>query len=377
MVRLDDISQMTIRPQPPFRADHVGSLLRPPRLHAARARAARGEIDAQALRDIEDLAIREAVLFQESVGLRAVTDGEYRRAFWHIDFLCGFDGVTTSTESYAVKFGGTDEQPPLMRVTAPIRRTRPNMVEHFTYLARLTDATPKFTIPSPAMLHLRSDRPTLLATYPDLVGFWEDLGRAYREEIRALYDAGCRYLQIDDTSVSMLCDPAVREQCRRLGDDPDALPAIYADAVNLALDGLPEDMMVAMHTCRGNFKSRWMASGGYDPVAETVFNRTRVNAFFLEYDTERAGGFEPLRFMPSDKIVVLGLVSTKVPALEDEAALRARIDAASKYVPIERLCLSPQCGFSSTHHGNAVTVDDQRRKLELVVRVADAVWGGH
>jgi 5-methyltetrahydropteroyltriglutamate--homocysteine methyltransferase len=370
---------MTARTTPPFRADHVGSLLRPQRLHEARARAARGEIDRAALRAVEDECIRDAVRFQRSVGLASITDGEYRRSWWHVDFLCGFDGVTQSTESYAVKFGGTEEQPPLMRVTGKIRRTRPNMLDHFTFLRdALKDApgaVPKFTLPSPAMLHLRSDRPTLVATYPDLAEFWADLGRAYNEELRALYDAGCRYVQIDDTSVSMLCDANVREQCRRQGDDPDALPGIYAEAVNAAVAGLPADMMIATHTCRGNFKSRWMGSGGYDPVAETVFNRMKVNAFFLEYDSERAGGFEPLRFMPKEKIVVLGLVSTKVPEMESADELKRRIDAAAKYVPLDRLCLSPQCGFSSTHHGNAVTEDDQRRKLELVRSVAQSVWG--
>src|SRR5215831_12531847 len=271
--------------RPPFRADHVGSLLRPPELRDARVRAARGEIDRAALRAAEDRAIRGAVALQESIGLQSVTDGEFRRDWWHIDFLRGFDGVETSTQSFGVKFEGADEQPPLM-------------------------------------LHARGDRPTLKATYPDLDEFWADLTAAYRDEIRALCQAGCTYLQIDDTTVAMMCDPKVREQVTRLGDDPARLPGLYAEQVNAALRDTPRDVTVAIHTCRGNFKSTWMASGGYDPVAETVFTRLNVNAFFLEYDTDRAGGFEPLRFVPKGKKVVLGLISSKVPALESKDDLK-------------------------------------------------------
>ncbi len=360
---------------PPFRADHVGSLLRPAALHEARARAARGEIDRAALRAVEDQSIREAVAFQESVGLRAITDGEFRRSWWHIDFLCGFDGVATTTGSFGVKFQGADEQPPLMQVTGKIRRARPNMLDHYTYLRPLTKRTAKFCIPSPAMLHARGDRAALARVYPDLDQFWSDLTAAYRAEIGALRAAGCAYLQIDDTTVAMMCDPQVREQFRRLGDDPDRLSAIYADAVNAALGDARAGLTVTLHTCRGNFKSAWLASGGYDPIAESAFNRLQVDGFFLEYDTERAGGFEPLRFMPKGKKVVLGLVSSKVPQLEDKDELKRRIDAAAKYVALENLCLSPQCGFSSTHHGNKISLDDQRRKLELVLEVAREVWG--
>ena len=247
--------------RPPFRADHVGSLLRPPELREARARAARGEIDRAALRAAEDQAIRGAVALQESVGLQSVTDGEFRRDWWHIDFLRGFDGVETSTQSFGVKFEGADEQPPLMKVTGKIRRTRPSMLEHFTFLKGATTRTAKFCLPSPVMLHARGDRPTLKATYPDLDEFWADLTAAYRDEIRALCQAGCTYLQIDDTTVAMMCDPKVREQVTKLGDDPARLPGLYAEQVNAALRDVPRDVTVAIHTCRGNFKSTWMASG--------------------------------------------------------------------------------------------------------------------
>ena len=366
---------MSVVARPPFRADHVGSLLRPPELQTARARAARGEIDRAALRAVEDQAIRGAVALQESVGLQSITDGEFRRDWWHIDFLRGFDGVETSTQSFGVKFQGADEQPPLMKVTGKIRRTRPSMLDHFTFLKAATTRTAKFCLPSPVMLHARGDRPTLHATYPNLDEFWSDLTAAYRDEIRALCQAGCTYLQIDDTTVAMMCDPKVREQVRALGDDPERLPGLYADQVNAAIRDVPRDVTVAIHTCRGNFKSTWMASGGYDPVAETVFTRLNVGAFFLEYDTDRAGGFEPLRFVPKGKKVVLGLISSKVPALESKDSLKRRIESAAKYVPLENLCLSPQCGFSSTHHGNKITVDDQKRKLALALDVAREVWG--
>ena len=267
---------MTTVARPPFRADHVGSLLRPAELHEARARAARGEIDRAALRRVEDEAIRGAVALQESVGLQSITDGEFRRDWWHIDFIRGFDGVETSTQTFGVKFEGADEQPPLMKVTGKIRRSRPSMLDHFTFLKAATTRTAKFCLPSPVMLHARGDRPTLKATYPDVDEFWSDLTAAYRQEIRDLGQAGCTYLQIDDTTVAMMCDPKVRETVRKLGDDPERLPGMYAEQVNAVLRDVPGDVTVAIHTCRGNFKSTWMASGGYDPVAETVFGRLNV-----------------------------------------------------------------------------------------------------
>jgi len=369
---------MTQRTAPPFRADHVGSLLRPVELHEARAKANRGEMSAEALRALQDKHIREAVAKQESVGMQVVTDGEFRRDWWHIDFIHGFDGVELAAgDAYGdAKFKNTEEQPPFMMVKGKIRRTKPSMLEHFKFLKSIAKRTPKFTMPSPAMLHARGDRASLKKTYPDLDEFWADLTRAYREEIADLYKAGCRYLQIDDTTIAMWGDPKVQDQFRKLGDDPKRDAAMYADAVNAAIRDVPDDMTVAIHTCRGNFKSTWLASGAYaDFVAERVFTGLDVDAFFLEYDTERAGGFEPLRYVPKGKTVVLGLVSSKVPELEMKDELKRRIDAAAKYVPLENLCLSPQCGFSSTHHGNKLSADDQWRKLGLVLEVSKSVWG--
>ncbi len=361
----------------PFRADHVGSLLRTPELKQARERAARGEITRAQLRAAEDQAITHVVKLQESVGLESITDGEQRRDWWHIDFLCGFDGVTTAGGSFGVDFHGTtkDEQPPLMSVVAPIRRSKPNMLDHFTYLKSVTSKTPKFSMPSPAMLHARGDRATLQKTYPDLDLFWADLTAAYRAEIKAMVDAGCRYFQIDDTTVAMMGDPKVRAQFKSNGDDPDQTIAMYTAATNAAIRDLPADATVAIHTCRGNFKSTWMASGGYDSVAEVVFGRLNVHAFFLEYDDERSGGFEPLRFVPKGKRVVLGLISSKLPALEKKDELKRRIDEAEKNEPPENLCISPQCCYSSTHHGNVMSEDDEKRKLALCVEVAHEVWG--
>ena len=361
----------------PFRADHVGSLLRTPELKAARDQFARKEITREQLRTAEDVAVRHVVKLQEESGLQSITDGEQRRDWRHVDFLCGFDGVNITEGSWGVDFHGTKhhEQPPIMAVTAPIRRTKPNMLDHFTYLKSVTAKTPKFSMPSPGMLHARGDRPSINKTYPDLDQFWADLTAAYNAEMMAMYAAGCRYFQIDDTTIAMMGDPKVRDQFKSKGDDPDQTIAMYTAATNMAIRGLPSDATVAIHTCRGNFKSTWMASGGYDSVADTVFSRLNVNAFFLEYDDERSGGFEPLRFVPKDKRVVLGLISSKLPQLEKKDELKRRIDEAAKYVPKENLCISPQCGFSSTHHGNLMSEDDVRRKLALCVEVADEVWG--
>src|SRR3954470_18125941 len=361
---------------PPFRADHVGSLLRPQDLHDARAKNRKGELSDAKLKEIQDKDIREAVKLQESVGIQAITDGEFRRDWWHIDFIHGFDGVDLTTNKQHT-FHASDEQPPMFKLSGKVRRTKPSMLEHFKFLQSVVKkGTSKFTMPSPAMLHARGDREALKKVYRDLDEFWADTTKAYREEIADLYKAGCRYLQIDDTTIAMWGDPKVQDNFKKLGDDPKKDAEMYAKAVNMAIKDVPDDMTVCIHTCRGNFKSTWLASGAYaDFVAERVFTTLDVDGFFLESDTEPAGGFEPLRFVPKGKKVVLGLVSSKLPQLEAKDELKRRIDAAAKYVPPENLCLSPQCGFSSTHHGNKLSVDDEKRKLELVVSLANEVWG--
>jgi methionine synthase II (cobalamin-independent) len=360
--------------RPPYRADQVGSLLRPALLAAARKRWKAGALDAVALQAIEDGAIREAVAKQQAIGLEAVTDGEFRRDWWHLDFLGQLEGVTLK-ENPGVKFGGTEEQPPIATVTGKVACARPIMTAHFAFLKSVAKATPKFTIPSPSMLHLRGGRNAIsTAVYPDLEEFWSDVAAAYRKAIAHLAAAGCSYLQLDDVSFAYLCDPKVREACRRNGDDPQALPRRYAGTINAALRDRPAGMTVTMHTCRGNFKSAWVAEGGYDPVAEAMFSAD-VDAFFMEFDSARAGGFGPLQFLPKGKKAVLGLVTTKSGELETKDALLKRIREAEKIVPLANLCLSPQCGFSSTHHGNALTPDEQWRKLERVVSVARGVWG--
>ncbi len=359
---------------PPFRAEHVGSLLRPPALREARARAAAGAITYAELAQAEDRLIRAAVAKQESLGLRVVTDGEYRRDFWHLDFLRRLEGVGVAPIT-GLKFQAEDV-PPMPTVIGRVRCGGPIMADDFRYVASVASVTPKLAIPAPAMLHLRGGRAAISREhYPDLGAFWADVAAAYRAAIAHVAAAGCRYLQLDDVSFSYLCDPTIRSGLRAAGDDPAALPSVYADAINRALAGRPPGMTVAMHTCRGNFRSTWLASGGYeDAVVEAMFS-TAVDAYFMEWDSERAGGFEPLRLLPKDKTVVLGLVTTKSPALESKDALARRIDEAARHVPLERLCLSPQCGFASTHHGNALTEDEQWRKLALVVDVAREVWG--
>jgi 5-methyltetrahydropteroyltriglutamate--homocysteine methyltransferase len=350
--------------KPPFRADQVGSLLRPPGLAEARRK-----------RDVafQQDAIRKVVAKQEAIGLQGITDGEFSRDWWHLDFLAKLEGVTLR-ENPGPKFGGTQEQPPIPVVTGKLRYQKEIMLGDFMFLKRLVSKTPKFTIPSPSMLHLRGGRAGISRhEYPEMDAFWEDAATAYRAAIAAFAKAGCTYLQLDDVAFAYLCDPKIRQNCRDNGDDPEALPRIYADTISRALEGRPEDMTITMHTCRGNFQSAWVAEGGYEPVAEAMFS-SGVDAFFMEFDSARAGGFEPLRFVPKGKRIVLGLVTTKSGALEAKDELKRRIDEAAKYVPLENLCLSPQCGFSSTHHGNRLTEDEQWRKLELVVEVAAAVW---
>jgi 5-methyltetrahydropteroyltriglutamate--homocysteine methyltransferase len=364
----------------PFRADHVGSLLRPQKLHELREQVRHGKASAAELKSAEDQQIREVVKLQEEVGLPSITDGEFRRDYWHVDFIAGFDGITLRSEEgqgqFDATFKGGHPKPPTMVVSSKLRRTKPSMVPHFEFLRKVTTrGTPKFTMPSPAMLHARGDRASIRKTYPDEAEFWADLTQCYREEIADLYKAGCRYLQIDDTTIAMFGDPKVQEQFRKLGDDPKKDIALYADAVNAAIRDVPDDMTVAIHTCRGNFKSTWLASGSYDYVAETAFSKLDVDGFFLEYDDERSGGFEPLRYIPRGKRVVLGLVSSKVAQLESKDVLKKRIEQATKFVPLENLCLSPQCGFSSTHHGNNLTVEQEKAKLRLCIDTAKEVWG--
>ncbi len=361
--------------KPPFRADQVGSLLRPAHLAQARARWRRGELDAAELASIEDDAIRDAVARQEAIGLEGITDGEFRRDWWHLDFLAQLEGVELADNRGArFRFAGQDEQPPIASVTGKLACPRPIMAGHFAFLKSATSRTAKMTIPSPSMLHLRGGRAAISReAYPDLDGFWDDVAAAYRTAIRHLAEQGCTYLQLDDITFAYLCDPKIRENCRRNGDDPSALPATYARTINAALAGRPPGMTVTIHTCRGNFKSAWVAEGGYDPVAQAMFS-TDVDGWFMEFDSARAGGFEPLRHVPRGRRVVLGLVSTKLGELESKDAILRRIDEASRHVPLEDLCLSPQCGFSSTHHGNALSHDDQWRKLERVVEVAREVW---
>jgi len=354
--------------KPPFRADQVGSLLRPRELADARK-----SLKGEKLREVEDRCIKEAIRKQESLGLQAITDGEMRRDWWHLDFMTQLDGVT-AVANPGPKFGGTEEQPPIPSVTGKVGCSKPVMVDDFAFLEQNTNQTAKFTLPSPSMLHLRGGRSSISKTaYPDLAEFWADTAAAYRKAIRQFADAGCTYLQLDDVSFSYLCDPKIQETARRNGDDPAALPRTYANAVSAALKDRPAGMTVTMHTCRGNFKSSWVASGGYETVAEAMFSAD-VDAFFMEFDDERSGGFEPLRYLPKGKKVVLGLVTTKVGELESKDFLLEKIKAAEKFTPLENLCLSPQCGFSSTHHGNALSLDEQWRKLERVVEVAREVW---
>lgn len=361
--------------KPPFRADHVGSLLRPARLTEAREKAKSGGMPADEARAVEDECIREAVAMQESIGLQGVTDGEFRRDWWHLDFLWGFDGIEPweALRSQSFSIG---EQPPIAKVTGKVSRRQGIFTDAFAFLHGATTHTAKQTIPGPAMIHLRPGSEAVDPfAYADLDQFWADLCAAYRAEVDALYDLGCRYLQIDDVSFAYLCDGGMRESIRLRGDDPGELAVLYSRLINDIVLNRPDDLAVATHMCRGNFKSSWVAQGGYEPVAETVFGSLDVDGLFLEYDSDRAGGFEPLRFVPDGKKVVLGLITSKTPELENKDAVKRRIDEAAQYVPLENLCLSPQCGFSSTHHGNELTEDDQKRKLELVVEIAAEVWG--
>jgi len=369
---------MTQRSAAPFRADHVGSFLRPKYLLDARERFRLKEINAAELRAVEDRAITEIVRFQEDVGLQSITDGEFRRTYFHIDFLEQLGGVKTDIPVLVKKPDGTEElAPPVMRVIDKVRHVKDIQRADFEYLKSQTRRTPKVTIPSPTMLHFRGGRAGISREhYPDLEPFYQDVANAYGDELRSLAAAGATYVQMDDTNLAYLCDDKMREAARQRGDDPDELPHRYAGFINRVVAQKPPGMTLAVHLCRGNFKSTWAAQGGYEPVAQALLSEMDVDAYFLEYDDARSGDFRPLRFLPKGKTVVLGLVTTKLGELESKDDLKRRIDEAAKYVPLEQLCLSPQCGFSSTVHGNDIAVEAQRAKLRLVVETAGEVWGG-
>jgi 5-methyltetrahydropteroyltriglutamate--homocysteine methyltransferase len=367
----------------PFRANHVGSLLRPPELRAAREKRERGEMSAAELRQIEDRCIREAVKMQEDLGMQGITDGEFRRTLWHADFLRQIEGVTVAeglVPEAAKQFQNPDadvqRSPTRFIVEGKLRHSHDIEVENFKFLAGVTTQTAKQCIPSPSLLHFRTGRAGVdRIAYPNMEDFFADLACVFRAEIAALAAAGCTYLQIDDVNFAYLCDPKMREGARQIGEDPDQLPALYARLINECIKDRPANMAVCTHLCRGNFRSAWVAEGGYDPVAEVLFNDLQVDGYFLEFDTPRAGNFAPLRYMPKGKKLILGLVSSKTGALENPDDLKGRIDAAAKLVPLEQLGISPQCGFSSTVLGNKLTIADQIAKLKLVVDVAREVWG--
>ena len=372
---------MMNREKPPFRADQVGSLIRPQALIDARTARDKGEMTADQLMQIQQSAIREVVRKQEEIGLKSITDGEFNRGTWQTDFLLKFENVKLGEALFTIHFhneqGSIGGKPHAVNVVGKLRRAQPMFVEDFKFLKSVTRQTPKITIPSPSVMHFRGGRHTVSKeTYPDMAEFLDDLAKAYSEEVSDLAAAGCRYLQLDEVNFAYLCDATLREQVRtNIGEDPDKLPAVYASLINKSISSRPKDMVVCLHICRGNFKGNWMAEGGYDPVAETLFNEIQADGYFLEYDTARAGGFEPLRFLPKGKIAVLGLLTTKKGELESKDELKRRIEEASRYAPLEQLALSPQCGFASGIAGATMSAEEQFAKLRLVVEVAEEVWG--
>jgi 5-methyltetrahydropteroyltriglutamate--homocysteine methyltransferase len=372
---------MTTRPNPPFRADHVGSFLRPKFLLDAREQFDQKTISAEQLRAVEDKAITEIVKFQQDVGLQSITDGEFRRTYFHIDFLEQLGGVKTDIPVTIVKPDGSEElAPPVMRVIDKVRHVKNIQLADFEYLKSQVSAgrTPKVTIPSPTMLHFRGGRAGISReAYPELDPvFYDDVAKAYGEELQSLADAGCTYVQMDDTNLAYLCDDRMREAARQRGDDPNELPHRYAGFINKVVAHKPAGMTLAMHLCRGNFKSTHAAAGNYEPVAEALLSEMNLDAYFLEYDDDRSGDFRPLRYLAKGKTVVLGLVTTKFGEMESKDDLKRRIAEAAQYAPLDQLCISPQCGFSSTVHGNNIAVEAQRAKLALCMEVADEVWGG-
>jgi 5-methyltetrahydropteroyltriglutamate--homocysteine methyltransferase len=365
-----------MRSKPPFRADHVGSLLRPAALKTARAQSAKGEISAQQLKAVEDREIARVIQKQEEIGLQAITDGEFRRSWWHLDFLWGLDGAEHYVMDQGIAFRGVQTRAEGARIVSKVGFSGHPMLDHFKFLKAQTKAMPKMTIPAPSALYGRTGRESVSEkAYPSLEQFFADLGKAYGKAVRAFANAGCRYLQLDEVFIAMLCDPQYRARQSARGDDPEKLANIYADLINAAMADIPKDMTVTMHMCRGNYRSTYMGSGGYEPVAEVLFNRIKVHGYFMEYDSERAGSFEPLRLVPKDRTVVLGLATTKVGKLESKDLLKRRIEEAAKYIPLEQLCLSPQCGFASSEEGNTLAEEEQWAKLRLIVETAREVWG--
>ncbi len=367
---------MSQRTKPPFRADHVGSLLRPAALKQAREQHAKGEIDAAALKAVEDREIKSVIGKQEAAGLQSITDGEFRRSWWHLDFLWGLDGVERHVMNTGIAFAAVTTRNEGVQVTGKIGFSSHPMIEHFKFLKANTTRTPKMTIPAPSALYGRpTPTPINKAVYPKTDKMFEDLGQAYKKAVRAFADAGCRYLQLDEVFIAMLCDPKYRAQMKDRGDDPDALGPLYGDLINVAISDIPSDMTVTMHLCRGNYKSTFMGAGGYDAMQEVLFDRIKVNGYFMEYDTERAGGFEPLRRLQKGRLAVLGLVTTKTGTLESKDTIKRRIEEAAKFTDLDQLCLSPQCGFASTEEGNVLAEDEEWAKLRMIGEVAREVWG--
>src|SRR5262245_61224598 len=364
------------RSKPPFRADHVGSLLRPAALKEAREKRAKGEIGPEALKEVEDREIERIIRKQEEVGLRSITDGEFRRSWWHLDFLWGLDGAERYTMEQGIAFSGMQTRAEGARIVGKVGFSRHPMIEHFRFVKAHARQMPKMTIPAPSALYGRTGREAVSEkAYPSLEQFFAELGAAYGKAVRAFADAGCRYLQLDEVFIAMLCDAQYRERQKSRGDDPDKLALVYGDLINAAMADIPADMTITMHMCRGNYRSTFMGSGGYEPVAEVLFDRIKVHGYFMEYDTERAGGFAPLRLVPKDRMVVLGLVTTKTGQLESKDAIKRRIDEAAKHIDLAQLCLSPQCGFASSEEGNVLAEEEQWAKLRTIVAAADEVWG--
>ncbi len=368
---------MSQRTKPPFRADHVGSLLRTAPLKQARAKHEKGEYDDKALKAVEDVEIEKIVKKQEEVGLKLATDGEFRRSWWHFDFFAGLQGVDL-IDAPPIKFHGVVTKSQAIMINRKVDFAGHPQIEHFKFLKEHCRTTPKQCIPAPSTFHFRQGRKMVSKeAYPNLDNFFADIAAAWKKAVHAFYDAGCRYLQFDDTAWAMICDPHEREESKKRGDDPDRLPAIYAEVTNAALADKPADMTITMHSCRGNFRSTFIASGGYEFVAEQLLAKTNIDGYFLEYDTDRAGGFEPLRYFPKgNKQLVLGLVTSKSGRLEQKGDIKRRIEEATKYVPLEQLCLSPQCGFASTEEGNVLAEEEQWAKLRMIVELAEEVWGG-